>query len=69
MTGVYKHFYCCIFAGVTDGKVYKEWLMFIFKMESIQLEGRTIEPNYGRNVDTSPTLLGRCEKGESNFGK
>ncbi len=33
-------------------------------MENIQLEGRTIEPCYGRNVDTSPVLLARYEKGE-----
>ncbi len=33
-------------------------------MEYIQLEGRTIEPHYGRNVDEAPALLARCDKGE-----
>ena len=33
-------------------------------MENIQLEGRTIEPHYGRNVNTVPALLERYEKGE-----
>jgi hypothetical protein len=33
-------------------------------MEKIQLEGMTIEPHYGRNVDKAPALLGRWEKGE-----
>ncbi len=33
-------------------------------MENIQLEGRTIEPHYGRNVDKAPALLARYDKGE-----
>ena len=33
-------------------------------MENIQLEGRTIESHYGRNVDKAPALLERQEKGE-----
>ena len=33
-------------------------------MENIQLEGRTIEPYCGRNVDTAPTLSTRYNKGE-----
>ena len=33
-------------------------------MQNIQLEGRTIEPHYGRNIDTVPTLLTRYDKGE-----
>lgn len=33
-------------------------------MNNIQLEDRTIEPAYGRNVDTVPALLARYEKGE-----
>ena len=33
-------------------------------MENIQLEGRKIEPHYGRNVDKAPALLERYEKGE-----
>jgi len=33
-------------------------------MENIQLEERTIEPRYGRNVDKAPALLARQEKGE-----
>ncbi len=33
-------------------------------MENIQLEGRTLEPHYGRNVDKAPALLERWEKGE-----
>ena len=33
-------------------------------MENIQLEGRTIEPAYGRSVDTIPALLTRYENGE-----
>ena len=33
-------------------------------MENIRLEGRTIEPHYGRNVDKAPALLARQEKGE-----
>ena len=30
-------------------------------MENIQLEGRTIESHYGRNVDKAPGLLARCD--------
>ena len=33
-------------------------------MENIQLEGRIIEPHYGRNVDKAPALLARWKKGE-----
>ena len=33
-------------------------------MDNIKLEGRTIEPVYGRNIDTAPALLARYEKGE-----
>lgn len=33
-------------------------------MENIQLEGRTIENHYGRNVDKAPALLERWKKGE-----
>ena len=33
-------------------------------MENIQLEGRTIEPHYGKTVDTAPALLERYDKGE-----
>ena len=33
-------------------------------MENIQLEGRIIESYHGRNIDTAPTLLARCDKGE-----
>ena len=32
--------------------------------KNIQLEERKIEPHYGRNVDTVPTLLARQERGE-----
>ena len=33
-------------------------------MENIQLEGRTIEPHYGRNVDKAPALLAKYDRGE-----
>jgi len=33
-------------------------------MENIKLEGRTIEPHYGRNIDKAPALLARWKKGE-----
>ncbi len=33
-------------------------------MENIQLEGRTIEPHDGRNVDKAPALFVRYDKGE-----
>ena len=33
-------------------------------MDNIKLEGRTIEPAYGRNINTAPALLARYEKGE-----
>lgn len=33
-------------------------------MKNIQLEGRTIEPHYGRNIDKAPALLARWKKGE-----
>ena len=33
-------------------------------MENIQLEGRTIEPHYGKNVDKAPALLVRYDEGE-----
>jgi hypothetical protein len=33
-------------------------------MDNIKLEGRTIEPAYGRTRDTAPALLARYEKGE-----
>jgi len=33
-------------------------------MDKIQLEGRTIESHYGRNVDKAPALLKRWKKGE-----
>ena len=32
-------------------------------MENIQLEGRIIEPHYGRNMDKAPALLARWQKG------
>jgi len=33
-------------------------------MKNIQIEGRTIEPHCGRNVDKAPALLARWERGE-----
>ena len=33
-------------------------------MENIKLEGRTIEPHYGRNIDKAPALLARWKRGE-----
>lgn len=33
-------------------------------MENIRLEGRIIEPHYGRNIGAAPILLARQEKGE-----
>ncbi|PIN77343.1 hypothetical protein COV15_02135 [Candidatus Woesearchaeota archaeon CG10_big_fil_rev_8_21_14_0_10_34_12] len=33
-------------------------------MKKIQLEGRTLEPHYGRNVDKAPAFLARWQKGE-----
>jgi len=33
-------------------------------MENIQLEGRTVEPHYGRNIDKALALLARWKKGE-----
>ena len=32
-------------------------------MENIQLEDRTLEAHYGRNIDKAPALLARWEKG------
>ena len=33
-------------------------------MKNIQLEDGTLEPHYGRNIDKTPALLARWEKGE-----